>query len=212
MALWQNPVMLTVLVVILLALLITWVVLRKRRRKRESTTIHTELSTGGPKFGDNSGQAARSGSKQKELTPVSDLKISPEKPEKEAVDQYQATDVSKGVSSSGPVTVAGDQFDQIINPDIKLIPDVILEPVEDTILLIFPERVPLEEIKKFEKYLREQEVLKIVTTGGSSDEGSNIGIKILSRVNLTELLSGSNMSIVKHIRKKGERIIVSCKS
>jgi hypothetical protein len=110
------------------------------------------------------------------------------------------------------LSAIGGRLDQFISPDINLIPDVILKPGEETVLLIMPEHIPTEEVKKFENFLRKTDALKIVTTGGSSDEGSNIGIRILSPLNLTELLVDSNMSIIKHLRKKGERIVLSLKS
>jgi hypothetical protein len=198
MALWQNPVLLAVLVVIILALLFSYLVLRSRRKKREELKTTAVKSPVVVKAGESNILPVDNGPKQKAVTPVIDQDNSGNKPEKEVATETGAE--------------TGEQFDQIINADINLIPDVVLNPGEDTVLLILPERVPVEEIKIFEDFLRGQEVLKIVTTGGSSDEGSNIGIRILSKVNLTELLSSSNMSIIKHIHKKGERIVISCKT
>jgi hypothetical protein len=198
MALWQNPVLLAVLVVIVLALLFSFLVLRSRRKKREELKTTAVKSPVVVKSGESNILPVDNGPIQKAVIPVIDQNSSGNKPEKEAATETGAE--------------TGEQFDQIINADINLIPDVVLNPGEDTVLLILPERVPVEEIKIFEDFLRGQEVLKIVTTGGSSDEGSNIGLRILSKVNLTELLSSSNMSIIKHIHKKGERIVISCKT
>jgi len=104
-----------------------------------------------------------------------------------------------------------EQIDQILNPDISLVQEVILNPSDEAVLLILPEHVPADEVKSFEEYLKTVDKLKIITTGGSSDEGSNIGVRVLEQVNLVEALEKSNMAVMKHTHKKGERIILLLK-
>jgi hypothetical protein len=194
MTILQNPVVMAVLVIIILGLLLVYVVLRNRRKKREGT------GSSGAK------PSVKAKAVAKPVLPVDTP------PELETVKTVIVQDANREKVEAESPAETGDQFDQLINPDINFIPDVILNPGDETILLILPDKVPVEEVKKFEEFLRGQEVLKIVTTGGSSDEGSNIGIRVLSKVNLTDLLGSSNMAIIKHIHKKGERIVLSCKT
>ncbi|MBN1190691.1 MAG: hypothetical protein JXA46_13135 [Dehalococcoidales bacterium] len=181
------------MIVIILVLIFSYFLLRRRRKRGEISQ-----ETGAKSYADlNKQQEAEIPAKTitGQNTEEQDIVITS--------DMYQ-TDTSVPADTE-------EQLDQIISPDLNLIPDVILEPGEDAVLLILPERVPVDEVKVFEDFLRKQDVLKIVTTGGSSDEGSNIGIRVVSKVNFTDLLSTSNMSIVKHIHKKGERIVLSYK-
>jgi hypothetical protein len=205
MAWWQSPIFLVIAVVILVVLLIGYRVMRNRKRAPITPPKNTQTA-GGP--GPTSDPASLPGvvsNAAKDIMPDT-ASISTETQTSEE-DLHAAVDLPTAVD----LPAAVDRLDQIISPDINLIPDVILKPGEETVLLIMPELIPTEEVKKFENFLRKTEALKIVTTGGSSDEGSNIGIRILSPLNLTALLVDSNMSIVKHLRKKGERIVLSPK-
>jgi hypothetical protein len=191
MAWLQNPIFIVVILIILVGLLVAY---RAMRASKKQIT---------PKL-PQTGQS-------KDLPPI----VSPAAPDAGPVLEVfkPMVDLSTGQSSDeiGEPELADDRMDQIINPDINLLPDVLLKPGGETVLLILPEPVPIEEVKKFEEFLKDVDSLKIVTTGGSSEEGSNIGIQVLKPVNLNEILGKSNMSIVKHLRKKGERIVLTLK-
>jgi hypothetical protein len=193
MAWWQSPIFLAIVVIILVGLLIVYRVLRNRKKPSSSPEKPIQTAQGPVPTRDKSALPRVESNTSDEIMPDA-VKIATE-----------------NHSSEEDLSAKTDRLDQIINPDINLIPDVILNPSEETVLLIMPEHIPTEEVKKFEKFLRKIDALKIVTTGGSSDEGSNIGIRILSPLNLTEVMVNSNMSIVKHLRKKGERIVISLK-
>jgi hypothetical protein len=191
MALLQNPIFLAVVVIILIGLLIVYRL--RRTRKKQPKTV-------------NKSETGQSSTSTTEATPGTPPHESPFQKDISPGIQPAVSEAPREIEEPNP---AENGLNQMINPDINLIPDVILKPGEETILLILPELVPMEEVKKFEEFLRRIDSLKIVTTGGSSEEGSNIGIRILTPVNLTAIFSKSNMSIMKHLHKKGERIVVS---
>jgi hypothetical protein len=192
MAWLQNSTFMVIMLIVLVGLLVIYLVLRKRRKQKPPVEKTTDIPVEKTSIPDAAVQA-EPGPQFKEASP--EIRID-----------------SGSSQSEEPPVGTEDRLDQIINPDINLLPDVILSPGEETVLLILPEHVPSEEVKRFEEFLRKIDALKIVTTGGSSDEGSNIGIRVLNRINLTELLTTSNMSIIKHLRKKGERIVISLKA
>ncbi len=184
MAWLQSPIFLVIMLIILIALIIVYSMLRSRKKTRSSIKPSKEAAN-------------------KAVTATEPVAPSPP-PAPVAIPVMENVPAKEQPITENPL-------DQIISPDVNLIPDVLLKPGDETVLLILPEHVPVDEVKKFEGYLKKLESLKIVTTGGSSDEGSNIGVRILNPVNLTELLANSNMSIIKHVRKKGERVVLSLK-
>jgi hypothetical protein len=101
---------------------------------------------------------------------------------------------------------------QVLKPDMPLTSDIILAPGTETVLLILPDHLTVEEVQIFEKFLNKVDSLKIVIVGGSSDKGHSIGIQILKPLNLSEVLSASNMLPAKRVHKKGEMIILASKT
>jgi hypothetical protein len=195
MALLQNPIFLVVIIVILAGLFILY---RAMRTSKKQSPKPAPLTEGGQ-------NKAEDNLVIKAIPPAA----VPDQKETIGAVEPMVIEAIKAMEESSP---ADDGMDQIINPDINLIPDVLLKPGEETVLLLLPEHVPMEEVKKLEEFLRRVDSLKIVTTGGSSEEGSNIGIRILNPLNLSEVLSKSNMLIIKHVRKKGERVVLSLRN
>jgi hypothetical protein len=98
---------------------------------------------------------------------------------------------------------------QVLKPDLLLPADIMLEPRTEPFMLVLPDYLPAQEVQNFQIFLRKVDGVKIGIVGGSSDKGYNIGIQVLKPLNLSEVLSDSNMLPVNRTDKKGDRIILA---
>lgn len=101
---------------------------------------------------------------------------------------------------------------QVLKPDLSLIADISLAPGTEPVMLVLPGNLPVEEVQEFEKFVRKIDEVKIVIIGGSSDKGYNIGIQVLKPLDLSAVLSASNMIPIKRVHKNGEKIFLATKN
>jgi hypothetical protein len=98
---------------------------------------------------------------------------------------------------------------QILKPDLPLSADFTLVPGTDPLILVLPDHIPPEKVRDLENTLRKIDGVKIAFVGGSLNEGCSIGIQVLKPLVLSDVLSASNMQMVKHLKKNGERIFLA---
>ena len=134
-------------------------------------------------------------------------KLAKEKAKKEAEEAKRAKKEAERLAKEQAKQDKKDKKDK--KDEKEVVQDISPATSEGNFQLVLPSSVGFKQLKQFTDHLAGVKDLKIVWTGGSTDEGILIAVSVAQAVPLAQILS--EMPMVEGVEVKGEKITITPK-
>ena len=134
-------------------------------------------------------------------------KLAKEKAKKEAEEAKRAKKEAERLAKEQAKQDKKDKKDK--KDEKEVVQDISPATSEGNFQLVLPSSVGFKQLKQFTDHLAGVKDLKIVWTGGSTDEGILIAVSVTQAVPLAQILS--EMPMVEGVEVKGEKITITPK-